>query len=224
VDGRGPGPLGRRGPGAPRRKGSGALTAPAAARFSDFTDAQLLAATAQGEEEAFVEIYRRYHERVHRFAFHMTGSADVADDVTHTAFASLLERPRGFAPERSGLGTYLCAAARNQSLKGLRQRRREVLCADPLESVNPRGPLDALLEDERSRAVRAAVLGLAPLHREVVVLFELEGFDLATVAEIVGADVGAVKVRLHRARKKLRHLLESYVGRGADLAGAERRK
>ena len=45
---------------------------------------------------------------------------------------------------------------------------------------------------------------LAPLHREVLILAEYEELDLATIAEIVGAEVGAVKVRLHRARKKLR--------------------
>jgi RNA polymerase sigma-70 factor (ECF subfamily) len=71
--------------------------------------------------------------------------------------------------------------------------------------------LGLLLADEEARLVRDAVLGLAPLHREVVILVEYEGLDLASVAEIVGAETGAVKVRLHRARKKLRRLLEGYV-------------
>ena len=68
-------------------------------------------------------------------------------------------------------------------------------------------PLEVLLEDERARVVRAAVLRLAPLHREVVLLADLEELDLASVAEIVGAGVGTVKVRLHRARRKLRQWL-----------------
>jgi RNA polymerase sigma-70 factor (ECF subfamily) len=71
-------------------------------------------------------------------------------------------------------------------------------------------PLDALLEDERARVVRAAVLSLAPLHREVLILVEYHELDLASVARIVGAEVGAVKVRLHRARRKLRAALEAW--------------
>jgi len=191
--------------------------------WSERTDAELLDATAAGEEEAFVEVYRRHHERVHGFAFHMTGSADVADDVTHSSFASLLERPAAFDARRSSLGTYLCAAARNQNLKRLRQTRREVLHADPVEVADRRGPLDRLLEDERARVVRDAVLGLAPLHREVIVLVQYQEMDLATVAQVVGAEVGTVKVRLHRARQRLRRLLEGYRA-SAPAALGEARK
>lgn len=190
-----------------------------------FTDERLLEATASGEEEAFVEIYRRYHARVYRFAYHMTGFAAAAEDVTHTSFASLLESPRRFRPGRAGLGTYLCAVARNQNLKRLRQARHEVLCAEPAADGRAEGgALQFLLAEELAHAVRDAVLRLAPLHREVVILFDLEGLDLALVAEIVGADVGTVKVRLHRARRKLRQWLESYVTSGARAASFDRRR
>jgi RNA polymerase sigma-70 factor, ECF subfamily len=187
------------------------------------TDEQLLEATAAGEEEAFVEIYRRYHERVYRFAYHMTGFAAAAEDVTHSSFASLLESPRRFRSGHAGLGTYLCAAARNQNLKRLRQTRHEVPCTKPAVDARAEGgPLQSLLAEELANAVRDAILRLAPLHREVVILFELEGLDLARVAEIVGADVGTVKVRLHRARRKLRQWLESYVTGGARAPSFDR--
>jgi RNA polymerase sigma-70 factor (ECF subfamily) len=53
------------------------------------------------------------------------------------------------------------------------------------------------------RAVRA----LVPLQREVVILAEYEGLTLAEIAKVVGADVGTVKSRLHRARENLRRVL-----------------
>ena len=190
------------------------------------TDEQLLEATAAGDEGAFVEVYRRYQERVFRFAYHMTGSPQVAEDVMHDSFASLLEAPHRFRPSAAGLGTYLCAAARNQNLKRLRQTRREVTYAEPSpHAIAKDGPLQSLLQEEMTAAVRQAILRLAPLHREVVILFDLEGLDLMSVAEIVAAEVGTVKVRLHRARKKLRYLLSPYVtSGGAVLAPAERRR
>jgi RNA polymerase sigma-70 factor (ECF subfamily) len=191
-------------------------------RWADLRDADLLQATASGEEEAFAEIYRRYHGRVYRFAYHMTGSVAAAEDVTHSSFLSLLESPRRYRPERAALSTYLCAAARNQNLKRLRRTRREVLSAETPEDPRRDGPLEALIAAERTRVVRDAILRLAPLHREVVILFEIEDLDLATVAQIVGADVGTVKVRLHRARTRLKQWLGSDQRTG--VSSSERRR
>jgi RNA polymerase sigma-70 factor (ECF subfamily) len=175
-----------------------------------------LKATLGGDEEAFVEIYRRYGDCVFRFACRMTGSADVARDVTHTCFASLLETPSRF-DGRVRLGTYLCAAARNQSLRhaGRAWRERPAGSAPDLRPAGGPSPLEALLEDERAAVVREALRALAPLHREVLILVEYEDLDLATVAAIVGSEVGAVKVRLHRARRKLRLALEAHEKRAA---------
>ena len=178
------------------------------------TDAELLEATSSGDENAFLEIYRRHRDRVYRFAYRMTGSAEAARDVTQTCFTSLLEAPRRFDARRASLGTYLCSAARNQSLRHARRTWREqALDGSPARMTTQEpGPLERLLGDERARIVREALLALAPLHREVVILAEYEELDLATIAQIVGAGTGAVKVRLHRARKKLRRALEGYVG------------
>ncbi len=66
--------------------------------------------------------------------------------------------------------------------------------------------------------VRAAVSALPPLHREVLILAEYEELELARIAEIVNAEVGAVKVRLHRARRKLRASLEAWMTSGALAA------
>jgi RNA polymerase sigma-70 factor, ECF subfamily len=185
------------------------------------TDEELLAATFGGDEDAFLDIYRRYRDQVHRFAYRMTGSAEAARDITHICFASLLERPGRYDGRRASLGTYLCTAARNQSLRHASKAWRETLgggSPDLRPSQGP-GPLELLLEDERARVVQAAVAALAPLHREVLILAEYEELDMATIAEIVGAETSAVKVRLHRARKKLRSALENYV-RSVEPVGA----
>ena len=194
--------------------------------LAEWTDQRLLEATADGDEEAFVEIYRRHHPRVFRFALRMTGSPDAARDLTQVCFTALLEAPRRYRGLQARLGTYLCAVARNQSLKQLRRVRREVQGEpDDHPPDGVRGPLGLLLAEEEARIVRRAVLALAPLHREVVILVEYEGMALSEVAEVVGADVGTVKVRLYRARRKLRRALEPYVPeRAAAAAAADARK
>jgi len=59
--------------------------------------------------------------------------------------------------------------------------------------------------------VRRAVEELPPLQREAFVLFEYEELPLAEIAAIVGADAGAVKARLHRARQHLKRRLAPYL-------------
>ena len=181
------------------------------------SDQALLRATLDGDEDAFVEIYRRHKDRVFRFAYRMSGSAETARDVTHTCFLALLAAPGRYDAERAGLGTYLCAAARNLSLRHASRAWRERAVARLPEPDGPAaaGPLEKLIEDERARLVREAVASLAPLHREVLILAEYEELELARIAEIVRAEVGAVKVRLHRARRKLRSALESRLRSGA---------
>jgi len=181
-------------------------------------DGELLEAAWGGDEDAFIEIYRRHKDRVYRFAHRMTGSAETARDVTHSCFAALLEGRGRYDRRLSSLATYLCAAARNQSLRHAQRGWRE----PPLVGTDPRSgqepdPLETLLRSERSQRVREALASLAPLHREVLILAEYEELDMATIAEIVGADVGAVKVRLHRARRKLRSVLEPFMRSAAKV-------
>jgi RNA polymerase sigma-70 factor (ECF subfamily) len=183
------------------------------------SDGALLEATLAGDEAAFLEIYRRHRDRIYRFAYRMTGSPEAAADVTHSCFVGLLEVPSRYDAQRASLGTYLCAAARNLSLRHASRAWRERPVADLAERQPAPGPspLESLLEDERARVVREALATLAPLHREVLILAEYEDLDLAVIALVVGAQVGAVKVRLHRARRKLRATLEIHMRSGMLL-------
>jgi RNA polymerase sigma-70 factor (ECF subfamily) len=174
------------------------------------TDSELLAATLAGEESAFVELYTRHKDRVFRFAYRMTGSLDLAREVTQSCFVALLEAPSRYDARRASLGTYLCAAARHLSLRHASRtwRERPLPGGSEHEPSREPSPEQGLIERERTRVVREAILALPPLHREVLILAEYEELGIRTIAEIVGAEPGAVKVRLHRARQKLRAALE----------------
>jgi RNA polymerase sigma-70 factor, ECF subfamily len=183
-------------------------------------DSELLAATLAGEEAAFVELYTRHKDRVFRFAYRMTGSIDVAREVTQSCFVALLEAPARYDARRANLGTYLCAAARHMSLRHASRAWRERQLPDDSGRQPSRepSPEQGLLEREQTRVVREAILALPPLHREVLILAEYEELEIRAIAEIVGAEPGAVKVRLHRARQKLRAALEPWMRATALVA------
>jgi RNA polymerase sigma-70 factor, ECF subfamily len=189
----------------------------------EMTDEKLLQKASRGDEAAFLTLYERHRATVFRFAYRMLGSAALAEELTHDCFLSLVRRPEGFDPTRAALRTYLYAAVRNMAGKHFRRHGGE-FPVEELESepaaAEREQPLRRLLDAELAEEVRRAVEALPPLQREVVVLVEYEELSLAETAAIVGADVGAVKSRLHRARARLRRTLSPYFKSHCGVASA----
>ena len=189
------------------------------------TDERLLERARSGDEAAFLLLYERYRDAMFRFAYRLLGSAESAEDVTHDCFLSLIKQPERFDPERATLRTYLYAAVRNLALKQFRRLTSEIAVEDlPEEPRLPdaQHPLRRVLDEELSHQVSKAIGELPPLQREALVLFEYEELSLAEIAEIVGADVGTVKARLHRARERLRKTLAPYLRTNLEVATMEK--
>ncbi len=184
------------------------------------TDELLLEKAGGGDQAAFVQLYERYRSALFRFGYRLLGSVELAEDITHDCFLSLLRQPSNFDPARGRLRTYLFSAVRNLALKQLRGAGRD----DALDDLSEEPPIPAreqplrrLLDEELSLKVQEAVFDLPPLQREALVLFEYEELTLSEIASVVGADVGAVKARLHRARERLRTTLRPYLNSSLEI-------
>jgi RNA polymerase sigma-70 factor (ECF subfamily) len=167
-----------------------------------------------------MQVYERHRAAIFRFSYRLSGSVEVAEDITHDCFLSLIKKPENFEPDRASLRTYLLSAARNLWLKQLRTSGRES-AIDEVEDDRfvavGKEPLGRLLDDELALKVQDAVSSLPPLQREALVLFEYEGLSLSEIASMVGTDVGAIKSRLYRARDGLRHALGPYLNISREL-------
>lgn len=171
-------------------------------------ETELLRRAAGGDRTAFDELYVHHRKAVFGFAWRFTRSTAAAEDITQDAFLSLLTEARRFRPERGPLRNWLLAIARNLALKRVRKLSPETpLDSDAEASAPEPTPLAEALSGEIEAAVKAAVGSLPLLQREALILFEYEGLALAEIAAITGADLAAVKSRLHRARERLRLLL-----------------
>jgi RNA polymerase sigma-70 factor (ECF subfamily) len=183
-------------------------------------DELLLQRAGDGDQSAFLELYERHRQPIFRFAYRLLGSVEIAEDVTHDCFLSLIRKPQNFRPEKASLRTYLFAAARNLALKHFRNAGREDALDDLTEEPrfsSREEPLRRLLDEELSARVRDAILGLPPLQREALVLFEYEGLSLNEIASIAETDVGAIKSRLFRARERLKSVLRPYLDSSREL-------
>ncbi len=154
-------------------------------------------------DAAILAAWYGHKDTIYRFAWRMTGSASIAEDVLQEVFLALLRVPDRFDVRRAPLRAFLLAVARNQVRKRWEKERRwDTLDDDMFEAA----PMD-LLAAEIADSVARAVQSLPPRQRETLVLFEYEGLSLEEVARAVDAEVGAVKSRLNRARENLRLIL-----------------
>ncbi|HSS19938.1 MAG TPA: RNA polymerase sigma factor [Pyrinomonadaceae bacterium] len=171
------------------------------------SDTELVQSMLAGDEQALAALYQRLQQNIYRFAFQMSGSASVAEDVTQDVFMLLIREGQSFDPERGSLRSFLLGVARNYVLRRLRRERFYVAMEEDVgDAVTDRaessaaGPLDELSRTETIVSVRKAVLLLPEKYREALVLCDLEELSYAEAAEVLGCAVGTVRSRLHRGR------------------------
>ena len=158
---------------------------------------------------AFSELFRRRHPDVFRFALHMTGSVETAEDVVQDVFMVVMRDGARYETGRATVAAWLCGIARNCVRQRLDRDRRltAVDFGDDREpgpgEIAPTDPLADLLRAERIDALRLAVQTLPLPYREAVVLCDLQELSYGDAAEAIGCPVGTVRSRLHRARTML---------------------
>ncbi len=173
------------------------------------SDEALLVLAARRDETAFAALYERHRDALFAWAWRLAGSETAAEDLVHDCFVALLKRPDRFRPDRGvQLRTYMFAMIRNLNLKRSGRSQRELI-TDDIDDAPGGGEsaIETLLRAETASLVDAAVAALPQLQREVLVLATFEEMPASEIAAVVGADIGTVKARLHRARERLRRIL-----------------
>jgi RNA polymerase sigma-70 factor (ECF subfamily) len=169
---------------------------------------ELLKRAKKGDESAFLDLYRRHQGAVFRFALHMCGQVETAEEIVQEVFLALLSA-NGFDAASGSLQGYLIGAARNM----IRSRARHAWRFVEAEPATPGGELlDALSKEQELHDLRLAILSLPPNYREVVALCDMEGMDYAQAARHLDCPLGTVRSRLHRARAILAAKMRKRVG------------
>jgi RNA polymerase sigma-70 factor (ECF subfamily) len=179
-------------------------------------DTDLLRLSAHGDEGAFLVLYRRHQGPVFRFALHMSGNREIAEEVTQEVFLAMLAGARQYVSQQGSLQAYLIGVARNQVRRQLRHHRANAAVdgeRGELRDESGERLLDELSREQELGALREAILRLPPNYREVVVLCDMEGLDYEQAAAQLSCAVGTVRSRLHRGRAILQAKLSRKWGR-----------
>ena len=191
------------------------------------TEAEAIRLAQQGDAGAFERIYRLHSRRVYALCLRMVGNTAEAEDLAQDAFLQLFRKIGTFRGE-SAFSTWLHRLAVNVVLMKLRKKTlpetslEETTDPDD-ESSGPRreiGAPDLLLTGSIDRVhLDRAIEQLPPGYRQVFVLHDVQGFEHNEIAKLMECSIGNSKSQLHKARMRLRELLQETL---RDLARQER--
>ena len=200
-------------------------SAAVAATFSDASDHELLLASMQSAraaaghdkakaDRAFAELYRRHKSEIYTYCLRMMNrDREAASDLFQEVFIRAYEKAAQF---RSGSNVrgWLYTIARNLCLNAHRGKRP----TDSIELFPSLASHDRSLApeyDEEQHFLRdrleTAIAELPAEFREAFVLREFDGFSYAEIAEMTGTTLPMTKVRIYRAKERLRTLLKPYL-------------
>lgn len=168
--------------------------------------------------DEFEHLYRTYSPRVYSLCLQMTGNPDEAEDLTQETFLRLYQKLDTFRGE-SSFYTWLRRLAINVVLLRFQSAcwRREtsldqLMESDPAGACPPRrqfGTLDTCLLGALDRInLQRAIAQLPPGFKSVLVMHDIQGFEHTEISHRLGCSIGTSKSQLHKARVKVRELLQ----------------
>lgn len=179
---------------------------------TDFTadEPALWRAAVARDEAAFASLFDRHRHAVFRQALRLMAQPADAEEVAAAAFFELWRKRASVRLVDGSVLPWLLVTVANLSRNSHRAlvRREGLLRRLPPERHLDGDAFDRVDEDLRRSDVVAALKRLRPQDVALVTLTALEGYRLAEVADLLGVTENAARVRLHRAHKKLRGLLD----------------
>ena len=170
-------------------------------------DAVLVHRVLAGDTSAFAVLVARYRERYARFAVHMLGSEEDAEEALQDAFVRAYRSlARCEDPARFGAWLYRILVNRCRTHGGRRGRREKTFVHDPIAllEASEDHPADRVAWREE---IEVALARLDPAQREAFLLKHVEDKSYEEMAELTGAGISALKMRVKRACDRLRELL-----------------
>ena len=164
-----------------------------------------------GDRDAFSELVTHYQGPLFKYLGRMGLAQARAEEIAQEAFVRAWLHIEDFNSRRGRFSTWLYTIAHRLALNELgRHARYQEVTGIPVDiAVSDRALMEEAIEsDQRRELLRAALLELPVADRSAIALAFIEGFTLAEVARIEGCTTGAIKARMHRARRKLRDILE----------------
>ena len=184
------------------------------------SDELLVALALDGDEASFAVLVRRYQRRLTAFLAQLIGDMDLARELSQEAFIRAWGALDRFDPQYR-FSTWLFRIAHNLGIDQLRRRRLQTVSLYRRDSDGEdveiavvdqkKDPLGHFENQELAGTIRAAIEGLRPEYRELVLLRHFGGLSYQEIADLKEMPLGTVKNKLFRAHSVLRRALQDYL-------------
>jgi RNA polymerase sigma-70 factor (ECF subfamily) len=187
-------------------------------------DVALMLAFVDGQQDAFVQLYRSYRDRIVRFTYRMLGDQAQAEDAAQDVFLKLYRARTSYQP-KSRFSTFLYRIATNHCLNlnaKLDQKlvERDGATEDRAGSRSDDDPQQALARGDLRAALRSALASLPERQRAALLLVHYEGLSYREAAESIDASEEALKSLIHRARTAMMAELEPFTRESVEVEHA----
>lgn len=181
---------------------------------------QALVAGARADAAAFGELYDFYLPRIYGFIARRVEDRDVAEDLTATTFERALGAVRRDDFRNASFGGFLYRVASNAVIDHARRRTRTIPLGVRASDLDEDGDLDrmeSIGDEAATRAfaaaidrdtLRRALVGLPDAHRRVIILKYFDGLEPDELCAALGCSRQTLAVKLHRALRALRGVVE----------------
>ena len=179
------------------------------------TDTELIRRILQGEQAFFAQLVERYKNYVFTLVLRFTDSREDAEEISQDVFVKAYRSLADFRGE-SKFSTWLYTVVRTSSITFLRKKKLDTTSLDNertfLQLENRESGFNANTMEQKSRhaMVNAAIRLLSPDDGQIITLFYKGEQSLEEIGRIMGMEPNTVKVRLHRARNRLREKMEKH--------------
>lgn len=174
----------------------------------------LIRRARKGDGQAIEALIQAHQEALYAFMLRMSGRPDVAEDIVQEAFVRVLKNLDRF-DSRFRFSTWLFTIAKRLYVNAM-QKHKPTYDSDVVgdrQGAGDHSPGRTIAREESIANLRGmidvALARLAPLQREIILLFHQQNWPITDIATYLEMPEGTVKSHLHRARRRMRHVIES---------------
>lgn len=179
------------------------------------TDTEIIRKVLAGEQSLYGQLVRRYQQYVFTLVHRFTDSREDAEEISQDVFVKAYRSLADFRGD-SKFSTWLYTIVRTSCITFLRKRRLNTASLDnekialQVESRQSGASAGAVEQKSRHAMVNEAIRMLSPDDSQVLTLFYKGEQTLDEIGQIMGLEPNTVKVKLHRARNRLKEKMEKY--------------
>jgi RNA polymerase sigma-70 factor (ECF subfamily) len=181
----------------------------------ELTDTEIIARVLQGEQALFAQLVQKYQDYVFTLVMRFTDSREDAEEISQDIFVKSYRSLADFRGD-SKFSTWLFTIVRTTCITFLRKKKLATVSIDQektatqLENRESDFKADRIEQRSRHAMVNEAIRLLSPNDGQLITLFYKGEQSLEEIGQVMGLDPNTVKVKLHRARLRLREKMEKH--------------